>query len=91
MREILKKLSDIEAQQVTQKQIEGLEEKVDKILRSQIEVKTTLYGADRDKEGGICTQVKKNTEAISNLRLFMAGIGSIAGGIGGVIGKLINW
>jgi hypothetical protein len=67
-----------------------LSEKIDGIVEEQAVIKTTLYGAKYEKDGGLCNQVKKNTDAINNIKLWIAGIGSVFGAIGGFLANFIK-
>jgi len=56
-----------------------------------VQMSTTLYGAKHEKNGGLVSDVKDNTNSITNMKIWMAGIGSVAGALGGLIAKFLNW
>jgi len=70
--------------------LEQIDEKLDRVENTVIEVKTVLLGKNSDK--GLCGQVDDNTKSISHIKIALAatlGSGALGGGIVGLV-KLLT-
>ena len=89
--EIINRLEVI--QKAQEKMEKGMQEKfkeVDNKLNEIIQIKTTVYGAQGDKTGGLCGKVAKNSEEIGNLKTIYITLASLLGGIAGWLANVIK-
>ncbi len=81
--EIMSKLESMHKE--TNARMDRMEKKLEDI----IQIKTTLYGADGDKTGGLCKKVEDNSREIGNTKNLYLTIAGVLGAVAGYLATLI--